>query len=521
MAVLYRKYRPQKLSEIFGQDEITTTLLKQLQSGKISHAYLFSGPRGTGKTSTARILAKALNCKNAKEDKFDEPCGKCDSCIAIVEGRYLDLLEIDAASNRGIDEIRELREKIRLAPTEGKFKVYIIDEVHMLTNEAFNALLKTLEEPPPHAIFILATTEPQKVPATILSRAQKFNFKRPSVEQITKKLSEINKQESLKVSVEALTEIAKASDGAFRDAEVLFDQVAATNPKAEPVEVRRILGKSEERVELIETLISGKTEKALVWLNNFLTAGGNLRLLAENVLEDLRALLLIKQGVGQELLTELTSEKFSDMETLAKKLSQEKIIKWVGLFTQALVDLRNASIPQLPLEMAIIEACGFPTEEEKEEQGFPKDPIKQEVVKTSETIEQVIETTDLKNEKVVKENQNLSAVKGGVGLDKVLEAWGTILKELKPKNNSLEIFLRSAKPKQLESGVLLIEFGYRFHKDRFEEPKNRAILEAILEEVLGEPVRIKNIVGQPPSKPIKVEETKEEVDPVEVFGKLD
>jgi DNA polymerase III subunit gamma/tau len=252
MAVLYRKYRPQKLSEVVGQDEVTSSLLKQLQSGNISHAYLFSGPRGTGKTSTARILAKALNCKTAKDDKFDEPCGKCESCKAIVEGRYLDLLEIDAASNRGIDEIRELREKIRLAPTEGKYKVYIIDEVHMLTNEAFNALLKTLEEPPAHAVFVLATTEPQKVPATILSRVQRFNFERPTTEKISKKLEMINKEEKWKLSKEVLDEIAKAADGAYRDAEVLLDKVGAVNPEATLEEALNIIGKIEIKGDLLD-----------------------------------------------------------------------------------------------------------------------------------------------------------------------------------------------------------------------------------------------------------------------------
>ncbi|MDP2671158.1 MAG: DNA polymerase III subunit gamma/tau [bacterium] len=529
MAVLYRKYRPQKLSDIVGQDEITSSLLKQLQSGKISHAYLFSGPRGTGKTSTARILAKALNCEKSKEDKYDEPCGKCQSCLAIAEGRYLDLIEIDAASNRGIDEIRELREKIRLAPTEGRFKVYIIDEVHMLTNEAFNALLKTLEEPPEHAIFILATTELQKVPSTILSRTQRFAFKRPSVKDITLCLLPIAKAEKFGFDKEVLEEIARASDGAFRDALVLLDKVSAVDTKADLARVRTILGKSQERLTLIEQLVSSDSQGAILWLNNFLNQGGNPRILAEDILQDLRVLLLFRQGVGEKIFADFDEEKTVEIERLAGKIAKEKTLKWVNLFTTALVDLRQASIPQLPLEMAIIEACGFEAEvKEVKTEAEVKAGAKLE---TKAAQEAKLGSSEMKNgetgevgerkTEIDVDHQNLVAVDFKADMKKVLGAWDTILKELKPKNNSLEIFLRGATPKEIDEGILLIEFGYRFHKDRFDEPKNRAIIEAILLQVLGEPVRIKTVVGTPKPKVIIKEKIVEESDPVEVFGKLD
>ncbi len=533
MTVLYRKYRPQKLAELEGQPTIVETLLKQLETGKISHAYIFSGPRGTGKTSTARILAKALNCALAKEEKFAEPCGKCDACVAIAQGQYLDLVEIDAASNRGIDEIRELREKIRFSPTQGRFKVYIIDEVHMLTSEAFNALLKTLEEPPAHAVFILATTEPQKVPATILSRAQKFAFQRPSVATIVERLKKICQEEGWNLKEDALAEIAKAADGAFRDAEVLLDKVGAVDTKATGEQVRRIIGREEEKTDLLGYLVAGKTKEALEWLDKSLIAGVNVRLLLESYIETLRNILLIKEGLGKDLI-KVREEFYPELENYAQKLTHKQIFAWVNLFTQALVDLRYASIPQLPFELAIIEAIGFEKDTEISDLEEVKEPSQSKLEKVeelvieekavppsekTETIKVVVEnrTGEEKTEGSVKV-KNIQS--GKVRLKEIEKVWDKVLEKLKPKNNSLEIFLRGASPKEVDEGVLTIEFGYRFHKDRFEEPKNRQLLEGILAELLGETVRIKGIVGSPKPR-VKNEEVQEEIDPVEVFGKIE
>src|SRR3990172_10193106 len=238
MAVFYLKYRPQKFSDIVGQEHTVKTLLSQLEAGKIGHGYLFAGPRGTGKTSTARIFAKAVNCQKYTKPKFGEPCNKCKSCMAVFTGSHLDLIEIDAASNRLIEDVRDLREKIKLSPVSSRFKVYIIDEAHMLTREAFNALLKTLEEPPKHAIFILATTEPSKLPSTIISRVQRFNFQRAKDEELAMALRKIIKEEGIKIDDEAIFAIAKAADGSFRDAVSFLDQLSASSQKVNKVEIK-------------------------------------------------------------------------------------------------------------------------------------------------------------------------------------------------------------------------------------------------------------------------------------------
>ncbi|MBC7260485.1 MAG: DNA polymerase III subunit gamma/tau, partial [Chloroflexi bacterium] len=267
---LYRRWRSQTFAEIIGQEHVTQTLLNALRAGRIAHAYLFAGPRGTGKTSTARVLTKAVNCLDPQNG---EPCNRCAICRSLNEGRSLDLIEIDAASNRGIDEIRALREKIAFAPSECRYKVYVIDEVHMLTNEAFNALLKTLEEPPPHAIFVLATTEPHKIPLTVLSRCQRFDFRRVSLSHLKQKLERICAQEGIRIQPAALDAIARYASGSFRDAESLLDQLASYGAEEISLEdVRRVLGTAPGEVisGMIQALVTRDVNTGLRLLNEAL-----------------------------------------------------------------------------------------------------------------------------------------------------------------------------------------------------------------------------------------------------------
>src|SRR5512136_1083238 len=351
---LYRKWRPQTFDAVVGQDHITTSLRNAIVAGRISHAYLFTGPRGTGKTTTARLLAKAVNCLDP--DPAQRPCDTCATCVAITEGRLLDLVELDAASNRGIDEIRDLRDKIHYSPGEGKYKVYIIDEVHMLTEPAFNALLKTLEEPPPHAIFVLATTDPHKVPATIVSRCQRHDFRRLTLAEITKRLNEIVADEGLTAAPEALTLIARQATGAMRDAESLLDQLAASGNAITVAQAQATLGAGP--IEIIsavaEGLAEGNTARGLDAINRALDRGADARQLARQITDHLRQLMLIK--VGGDKLLDIPNEQRPAMDAQAARLGTQQIVRAVKLFNQAASDLRTSWQPQLPLELAYVEA---------------------------------------------------------------------------------------------------------------------------------------------------------------------
>lgn len=361
----YRKYRPQKLEEL-DNTEVRERLIRVFSSSFTPHALLFTGPKGTGKTSAARIVAKVINCekkiKNKKQSRNRaiaqsniEPCNKCETCISIAEGRNLDVLEIDAASNRGIDEIRDLREKIKLAPVSASFKVYIIDEVHMLTAEAFNALLKTLEEPPPHAIFILATTEGEKLPATIVSRCITFNFKRAQISEIIHCLKRVAKGEKLTVSDEFLHQIAQSAEGSFRDGTKILEQAILEKATA-PEKLTILLGRdSLTAVNFLRLLSSKNVSESLDRINKMSAAGVNIRFLVEDILRLLHEMLLIKHNVG---------EGKSDA-TLSSSFETKEILVLIKLFSKVFVELKNTAIPQLPLEVAVVEWCETKSDLEK------------------------------------------------------------------------------------------------------------------------------------------------------------
>lgn len=366
--VLYRKYRPQSFGDVVGQDHVTTTISNEIKSGHVAHAYLFSGPRGCGKTTTARIIAKAVNCLNRKEGSA-EPCNKCANCLEISSGRAIDLIEIDAASHRGIDDIRELREGIKFAPTKLKYKVFIIDECHQLSKDAANALLKTLEEPPAHAIFVLATTELHKMLATILSRCQRFDFRKLTLPELTARLQKLADSEGVRVEKAALELVALSAGGSVRDAESLLGQVLVSSGdkktaiKAE--DIRQILGISEIKSvgEFVDILAQNKTAAAIDYLNGIIEKGYDIQEYAKGILNYLRQALILsiigpKDAKNDNfMIAGLTNEEFEILRKQTLAMGEAKIKKIIDIFLAAQDKIRYSPIPQLPLELAIVESC--------------------------------------------------------------------------------------------------------------------------------------------------------------------
>lgn len=360
--VFYRKYRPKRFADVINQEPIKRTLQNAIRLGRIGHAYLFAGPRGTGKTTLARIFAKRLNCLSPEDT---EPCNACQICEEINAGRLPDLIEIDAASNRGIDEIRELREGITFAPLKAKYKVFIVDEAHMLTKEAFNALLKILEEPPAHVIFILATTEPERLPATIISRTQRFDFRRVTVHDIEKKLSAIADAEGLRVDPQALHLIASASEGSFRDAESLLSQIAAFHAPGETLSLETaemMLGAMNfaRLQDLLASLAKGDITAALEFLQQAMNDGYDAHELSRLLLGALRKILVLKidPELASMLSHEHTKEEMTALLALSRQFDAKQLVRLVRGVMQAAPLVRRAAIPILPLELAIIEAYG-------------------------------------------------------------------------------------------------------------------------------------------------------------------
>jgi len=364
--VLYRKYRPQSFGEVIGQEHVVQTITNAISGGMVSHAYLFSGPRGSGKTTLARLLAKAVNCQNRKENDF-EPCNKCSSCTEINQGRAIDLIEIDAASNRGIDEVRELRDGIKFAPTKSKYKVFIIDECHQLSREAANALLKTLEEPPSHAIFILATTEIHKMIPTIVSRCQRFDFRKLTLQEICKKLEMIIEKEKVKIEKSALELIASNSGGSIRDAESLLGQVltysrALKKERIETNDIKTLLGLVDINLisQFVDFILAKDGARAIDFLNEVLERGKDPQEFIKALISYLRQALILKINpvLFNPIITGFTKEEKEKLQLQAQNFKEEELRRVLRLFMRAENEMKYASITQLPLELAIIESCG-------------------------------------------------------------------------------------------------------------------------------------------------------------------
>lgn len=488
----YRKYRPQSLSELVGQEQVKQSLTQAFLANRLSHAYLFCGPRGTGKTSTARILAKMVNCEKPSTEESQPPCNKCDSCISITDGSNLDLIEIDAASNRGIDDIRELRDKIKLSPLSSKKKVYIIDEVHMLTTEAFNALLKTLEEPPEHVLFILATTELNKVPQTILSRVQKFNFQLAKDEDIILTLKKIAEEEKIDIEENALSLIAKKGEGSFRDSQKLLDQLASRGEKitTDLVSLSINSGSLKNVLDIIEKISNNNSNEALKLLSGQLDSGVSAKELAVQILEVLRGMLLRKHQKEIDL-GNFDQSYSQELTSLSTKFTSEKLIALLENFQKSLEQIKYTSIPSLPLEIAVIESCLTRSTQVE----TTREIVQEKVV--------VVESAALQADNNPTIPVQPIATDSGSDLVKLSDKWTYILETIRPYNYSLEALLKQAKVVSCEEGIVCIEVPYSFHQRILDAPKSRSLLESVFADVLSKPVKVNTALG---NRPIRVEE---------------
>ncbi|MFC1927141.1 DNA polymerase III subunit gamma/tau [Chloroflexota bacterium] len=502
--VFYRKWRPQTLREVVGQEPVTQTLRHAVESGKIAHAYLFCGPRGTGKTSTARILAKAVNCPDGAGG---EPCNACDTCHSIAEGRALDVIEIDAASNRGIDEIRSLREKANYAPSLARYKVYIIDEVHMLTEAACNALLKTLEEPPPHVIFVLATTEAHKVLPTIVSRCQRFNFHRLRQPDIVDKLKLICKKEKIHIEAPSLELIARAATGSLRDAENILQQmIAYYGNRIELDQIQAELGMGwDSRVrELAGCVVSRDVAAGLRIVNNLNSDGVDLRQFNLGLVEYLRGLLLVRSGCGEAL--DVTSEDLAEMSSLATNATMDYLLKAVKSFSS--IDFRSNNYSALSLEMALLD-CALSSQPGKEQPTMTTPPEVSDAPEVTEPPDRTGADIPVAADPVSVGTEDDSEVPAAVGsfdipgrdvppdIDYVRSRWREFIKSLRGEGSSgnLDAFLRSAcDPIDLLDDTLVLGFRYPFHKEKIEDGNYRHLVEKKLKEVFGRPYKVQCVL---------------------------
>lgn len=473
--VLYRQYRPQSLEQLIGQTQVKLALSSAFKNNKLSHAYLFVGSRGTGKTSTARILAKMVNCQSK-----EPPCNKCDVCVSITDGSNLDLIEIDAASNRGIEDIRYLRENIKLSPSTARKKVYIIDEVHMLTQEAFNALLKTLEEPPEHALFILATTEASKVPQTILSRVQRLDFKLANSAEVIEALKVVTEGEKIKIDEEALRLLAKAADGSFRDAVKLLDQLSSLGKKVTAKDVMEGLKTSDfhSLTLLLEALAKKDTTQGLTLVTKSVEGGVYIKELILDLMDLMRSMVFIKNGLGTQLVKEdLGSDKHQVLTELVEKFSTKDLVNGLDSLQEALEKLKVTSIPSLPLEMAVVEMCSENSEDRINQ--IKSDEINHDQTTHKPEIPKISDSPDVA---------------------KLQEKWTFVLETIRPYNFSLEALLRSVKIADCSKGVVLLEVPYSFHQRILESPKSRDLLESVLSDVLNKSVKVSTVLGNRPQR---------------------
>lgn len=493
MATLYRSYRPRNFKEIVNQNHIKITLEHEIKLNKIVHAYLFCGPRGIGKTTIARVFSKAVNCLNRKDGEH-EPCNNCAVCDEINAGRNMDIIEIDAASHTGVDNVRDnVISAARVAPSRAKYKVFIIDEVHMLSISAFNALLKVLEEPPQNVIFVLCTTEVHKIPATIISRCQRFDFKRISVTDITKKLRYIAEQEKIEIDKEILEAIARRSEGHMRDAESLLGQVVVIGGnKITQKEADLVIPRSDlnEAINLIQAMINNDAGSGIAIVNNMLNDGIDLKRFLFDTIELLRKIMLTKinPALSEKLGLELGESIEIKLNNAVMNAKLPQIIIMIEKLISASNDLKSSFIIQLPLEIAIVEICsGSEIKSENFNRQQPVSPISPPVNSN--------QTVSYNKDSAKQSSPPYDPVKKiKISKKEILEKWNEVLIYVKKYNHSLTFILRVCEPRDIKNNKLCLAFKYKFHKDRVGDVSIKNIIEKVLLEVYKQPIFIEAIV---------------------------
>jgi len=494
MPTLYRKYRPQTFAEIAGQEHIKLTLSYEIKAGQVPHAYLFCGPRAIGKTTIARLMAKAMNCSNRKADVAD-PCNKCQSCLEITDSRSMDVAEIDAASNTSVDNVREaIIASSRLAPSAGRYKVFIIDEAHMLSTSAWNALLKTMEEPPAHVIFILCTTEAHKVPATIISRCQRFDFKKISVAEIIAKLSRIVREEKIKVGAGVLESIARHANGHMRDAESLLGQVISLGAKDSSFKGQEItLDEAEliiprsyvtEAIEMLEYLANKETGQAVSYINRLADNGADLKVFSSELVNLLRRLLIAKVSpeLGATLGQELGEAIQVRIEPVLSKLEADFLAAAIERFINAGREIKDAPFPQLPIELAIVDLCYGKL--------LTADSVLAPLSSRQNAVPAPLRRPMANVAAVSPKTKETPAVASKIGLEGVKSAWEELLIRVKQHNHSLSFVLKSCQFMGLEDSIMKLVFKHKFHHDRINEPAIRQLVESLLGDIMGRRIAI-------------------------------
>lgn len=495
---LYRIWRPASWEEVVGQDHIIQTLKNAVAADKVSQAYLFAGPRGTGKTTTARLLAKAVNCLDP--DLSKRPCNACENCIAVNEGRFLDLIEIDAASNTSVDDIRELRDNINFSPSQGRFKVYIIDEVHMLSTSAFNALLKTLEEPPSHVIFVLATTEIHKIPATVLSRCQRHEFRRIPVQTIIEKLKLLCAQEHIEIEDEALSLVARQATGSLRDAISLIDQLSSIGKVITLETAQNILGTatSQAVLDLGQAIQDHDSARGLEVIHTALDAGTDPRQFARQVVDYLRTLLVIKLNGSKDL--ELLPEVRSLMEAHAQNFSTEQLIATINQFNAAATDLKANWHPGLGLELAFAASLTAPAEQPK---TFIAEPISHPGTSTSRHPEKT--GTDVGTPKVSLPKESSESVSApqptqvtsaqvDFNMDNLQERWDQIKREVRQMDQVAGALLNSSRIVSANDALLTLGFSSDLLREKMMSEKMLRSVRKVLSKYFLQVITINSIV---------------------------